>query len=143
MRKEFIDQEMIGSINPDFFCFEAESYLFHAKPYIDELYPDKSIVLWTYGAQVKVHDNEKVVSALKDAELTKNIHAIIVDYPDEMKDFFVNKVGVDHYPSTKEYLNLVYNISSKTTLPDKSACLQICTLFSVIGNSYIYIRQML
>lgn len=86
LRKEFIDQEMIGSINPDFFCFEAESYLFHAKPYIDELYPNKGIVLWTYGPQVKVHENEKVVSALRDPDLTNKVHAIIVDYPDEMKE---------------------------------------------------------
>lgn len=58
-------------------------------------------------------------------------------YPDEMRIFFVNNIGVDRYPSTKEYLNLVYNLASKTTLPDKDACFQICTLFSVIGNTCV------
>lgn len=83
--KENIDQNTIAQIQPNYFGFEAESYLFHAKPYINELYPETDVVLWTYGAQIKVHENEKIVSALKDPTLTQKIHAIIVDYPDEMK----------------------------------------------------------
>ena len=62
-------------------------------------------------------------------------------YPPAMKEFFMKRLGVDQYPSSAEYLSVVSDIAYKTTLPDKIACQQIYTLFSLLAQKAIYYDQ--
>ncbi|XP_065672427.1 uncharacterized protein LOC100210004 isoform X4 [Hydra vulgaris] len=58
-------------------------------------------------------------------------------YPKDLLNFFVNKLGVNRYPSIQEYINLARSIASKTVLPDKVACEKLFNLFSVLGHMFI------
>ena len=63
-------------------------------------------------------------------------------YPPTLRDFFVRRLDVDQYPSSAEYLSVVSDIANKTTLPDKEACQQIFTLFSLLAQKAIYSDQL-
>ena len=58
-------------------------------------------------------------------------------YPDEMQSYFVSTLGVSRYPSVQEYINLACSIAYKTNLPDKEACENLFTIFSVLGQMLI------
>lgn len=80
-----LNHDLIEKIAPDYFVIEAESYFNKAHHFLNTHYPDKKIILWTYGAQVKAHENETIIKGLKSPDFQDKIHAVIVDYPDEMR----------------------------------------------------------
>lgn len=54
--------------------------------------------------------------------------------PSTMKDFFLNKIGVDRFPPASEYLVLINNMTSKTQLPNPDALRDIFKLFQILGS---------
>ncbi|XP_047140685.1 uncharacterized protein LOC100210004 isoform X2 [Hydra vulgaris] len=58
-------------------------------------------------------------------------------YPKDLLNFFVNKLGVNRYPSIQEYINLASSIASKTDLPDEVALKKLFNLFSALGHVFI------
>ena len=55
-------------------------------------------------------------------------------FADQMKDFFVQTLGVPMFPTTNEYLNAAYNLVNRTILPDKDALRKLFKMFYVLGQ---------
>ncbi|XP_065672459.1 uncharacterized protein LOC100211694 isoform X2 [Hydra vulgaris] len=80
-------------------------------------------------------DPSGILSNFKDEIAIRRILSSY--YPKDLLDFFVNKLGVNRYPSIQEYINLARSTASKTVLPDKVACEKLFNLFSVLGHMFI------
>jgi len=55
-------------------------------------------------------------------------------FADQMRDFFVQMLGVPMFPTTSEYLNAAYNLVNRTILPDKDALRKLFKMFCVLGQ---------
>lgn len=54
-----------------------------------------------------------------------------------LREFFINVMGVDRFPSIKEYLDVVKTTVEATSLPDADATRKIIHLFGVLGTRCI------
>ncbi len=79
-----IDTDLITQLKPNYLNIEATSYVDHAYKFLNKKYPDMPIILWTFGIAVKAHKDTHLLQQLKNPKISKNVTAIIVDYPAKM-----------------------------------------------------------
>lgn len=82
-RQEDIDLGFIKDIHAGYLHIEADSFIKHAYQYVPK---DIPVTLWTMGVDVKAHEDKTLLEALSHKDIYPSIHAIIVDYPEEMCD---------------------------------------------------------
>ena len=80
-REENIDLSFYKNLKASYLHIEADSFVNHAYRYIPKEIP---VTLWTMGINIKAHEDEALLKALSNPDINKNIHAVIVDYPEEM-----------------------------------------------------------
>jgi len=80
-------------------------------------------------------DPSNVVEIAKDTYGTRRV--LKGFYPDHMKEFFVETLGVPVFPTTQEYLNAIYNLVNRTILPDSNALKKLFRMFYVLGQKSV------
>ena len=83
---------------------------------------------------VSWRDPSEVFKKISDVSMRKILRDF---YPDKFKEFFIGTVGVDEYPSREEYLRLITNITSVTSLPNRGKCFEIFMLMAVLGETFL------
>ena len=83
---------------------------------------------------VSWRDPSEVFKKIKDVSMRKILRLF---YPEKFKEFFVGIVGVDEYPSREEYLRLITNITSVTSLPNRGKCFEVFMLMAVLGETFL------
>ena len=83
---------------------------------------------------VSWRDPSELFKKINDVSMGKILRDF---YPEKFKEFFVGMVGVDEYPSREEYLRLITNITSVTSLPNREKCFEIFMSMAVLGDTFL------